>query len=124
VAVAIVLAASDRGLNYSLQQVAKETLYVPLSDAQKYKAKAFIDIVVDRAGKALSSVGLLVIMAVQGVSIGACVVLAIAALLVWAVAANALGRAYAAFTAAPKPSQDKPTPECAPLAQPLPQRDA
>jgi AAA family ATP:ADP antiporter len=123
VAVAIVLAASDRGLNYSLQQVSKETLYVPLSDAQKYKAKAFIDIVVDRAGKALSSVALLVIIAVQGVSIGTCVVLAIAALLVWAVAANALGRAYAAFTAAPKPNQDVPATECAPLVPPLSQRD-
>jgi AAA family ATP:ADP antiporter len=121
--VAIVLAASDRGLNYSLQQVAKETLYVPLSDAQKYKAKAFIDIVVDRAGKALSSVGLLIIIAVQGVSIGTCVVLAIAALLVWAVAANALGRAYTAFTAAPKPNQDVPATECAPLVPPLSQRD-
>jgi AAA family ATP:ADP antiporter len=100
VAVAIVLAASDRGLNYSLQQVAKETLYVPLSDAQKYKAKAFIDIVVDRAGKALSSVALLVLIAVQGVSIAPCLLLALAALVVWAFAANALGRSYLAFTAA------------------------
>jgi AAA family ATP:ADP antiporter len=124
VAVAIVLAASDRGLNYSLQQVAKETLYVPLSDAQKYKAKAFIDIVVDRAGKALSSVCLQVIIAVQGVSIATCVVLAIAALLVWAVAANALGRAYAASNAAAKPSQDEPAAERAPLAQPLHHGDA
>lgn len=100
VAMAIVLAASDRGLNYSLQQVAKESLYVPLNDAQKYKAKAFIDVVIDRAGKALSSVALLLIIALQGVSITACLVLALAALLVWAFAANALGRAYVAFTAA------------------------
>lgn len=99
VALAIVLAASDRGLNYSLQQVAKESLYVPLNDAQKYKAKAFIDVVVDRGGKALSSVALLLIIAVQGVSIGACLVLALAALMVWAFAANALGKAYRAFTA-------------------------
>jgi AAA family ATP:ADP antiporter len=100
VAMAIVLAASDRGLNYSLQQVAKESLYVPLNDAQKYKAKAFIDVVIDRAGKALSSVALLLIIALQGVSIESCLVLALAALLVWTFAANALGRAYAAFTAA------------------------
>ena len=104
VAMAVVLAASDRGLNYSLQQVAKESLYVPLTDSQKYKAKAFIDVVVDRAGKALSSVALLVIIALQGVSIAACVVLALAALLVWAVAANALGKAYTAFTEARPPS--------------------
>lgn len=124
VAMAIVLAASDRGLNYSLQQVAKESLYVPLNDAQKYKAKAFIDVVVDRAGKALSSVALLFIIAVQGVSIGTCVALAVAALLVWVFAASALGRAYAAFTAARAPSAPDPAPRRAPLAQPLHQRDA
>jgi ATP/ADP translocase len=82
-----------------LQQVAKESLYVPLSDAQKYKAKAFIDVVVDRGGKALSSVALLIVIALQGVSIAPCIVLALGALLVWAFAANALGRAYATFTA-------------------------
>jgi AAA family ATP:ADP antiporter len=98
VAMAIALAASDRGLNYSLQQVAKESLYVPLNDAQKYKAKAFIDIVVDRAGKALSSVALLVLIAVQGVAIGPCLALALTALVVWAFAANVLGRSYASYT--------------------------
>jgi AAA family ATP:ADP antiporter len=109
VALAVVLAASDRGLNYSLQQVAKESLYVPLSDTQKYKAKAFIDVVVDRGGKALSSVALLLVIAVLGVSIGACLVLALAALVVWAFAANALGRAYAAFTAAAPPGSRDPS---------------
>lgn len=99
VVMAVVLAASDRGLNYSLQQVAKESLYVPLTDTQKYHAKAFIDVIVDRAGKALSSVALLVIIAVQGVSIAPCVVLALVALGVWAWAANMLGRAYAASAA-------------------------
>jgi AAA family ATP:ADP antiporter len=94
VAMAIVLAASDRGLNYSLQQAVKESLYVPLPDVQKYKAKAFIDVFVDRAGKALSSVALLTIIAVGGVSIAACIALALAALVVWILAANALGRAY------------------------------
>jgi AAA family ATP:ADP antiporter len=109
VALAIVLAASDRGLNYSLQQVAKESLYVPLNDAQKYKAKAFIDVVIDRGGKALSSVALLLVIAVQGVSIGACLVLALAALIVWAFAANALGKAYTAFTATPTPGSLEPS---------------
>ena len=100
VALAIVLAASDRGLNYSLQQAVKESLYVPLPDVQKYKAKAFIDVFVDRAGKALSSVALLTIIAVGGVSIAACIALALAALVVWILAANALGRAYRTSIAA------------------------
>jgi len=96
VALAIVLAASDRGLNYSLQQVTKESLYVPLTDAQKYKAKAFIDVFVDRAAKALSSVALLVMIAGSGVSIGACLGVALVSLALWVVAANVLGRTYTA----------------------------
>jgi ATP:ADP antiporter, AAA family len=96
VSVALVLAASDRGLNYSLQQVTKESLYVPLTDAQKYKAKAFIDVFVDRAAKALSSVALLVMIAGSGVSISACLALALVALALWIVAANVLGRTYTA----------------------------
>jgi AAA family ATP:ADP antiporter len=108
VPIAIVLAAGDRGLNYSLQQVAKESLYVPLSDVQKYKAKAFIDVFVDRAGKALSSIVLLAIIAARGVSLGACLMVALAALAVWAYAANALGFAYATFIVGRAARRDEP----------------
>lgn len=94
VSVAIVLAASDRGLNYSLQQVTKETLYVPLRDLERYKAKAFIDMFVDRAAKALSSVALLAVMAFTGVSILASLALAFGALMLWARWASSLGRSY------------------------------
>lgn len=95
VGMAVLLAASDRGLNYSLQQVTKETLYVPLSDAEKYKAKAFIDVLVDRAAKALSSVVLVVIIATIGVSVTASLAAAVLAMLGWALCARALGPAYA-----------------------------
>lgn len=47
-------------MSYSLQQATNETLYVPLRDTAKYKAKAFIDMFVDRAGKALSALCLVV----------------------------------------------------------------
>ena len=102
VSLAIVLAASDRGLNYSLQQVTKESLYVPLTDAQKYKAKAFIDVFVDRAAKALSSVALLVMIAWSGVSVGACLGVALVALALWIVAAKVLGRSYVTDILPPK----------------------
>lgn len=95
VLVAVLLSVSDRGLNYSLQQATKETLYVPLGDAEKYKAKAFIDMLVDRAGKAISSVALMVMIAATGVSITISLAIALTALTVWTVAAAALGRAYA-----------------------------
>lgn len=41
----------DNGLAYSLNQSAKEILYVPVSASEKYRAKAFIDIFVLRAAK-------------------------------------------------------------------------
>lgn len=101
VVVAVILAAADRGLNYSLQQVTKETLYVPLSDAQKYKAKALIDMVIDRAGKALSSIALIAIIALQGVSIPLSLGIAFGALALWMFCADALGRAYVRRVASP-----------------------
>ena len=63
------LAASDRGLNYSIQQATKESLYVPLTDVQKYKSKAFIDMFVDRAAKALAAFALIAIIRAVGASV-------------------------------------------------------
>ena len=62
-ATTIVMASVDRGLNYSVQQSTRESLYVPLDDTQKYKAKAFIDMFVDHAAKAVASMILLVLIA-------------------------------------------------------------
>jgi ATP:ADP antiporter, AAA family len=92
---ALVLAASDRGLNYSLQQVTRETLYVPLDDVERYKAKAFIDIFVDRAAKALGSLTLVIVMLFSGTSLLALLTLAFGALLLWARCAHGLGTSYA-----------------------------
>jgi AAA family ATP:ADP antiporter len=95
VSLAILAAASDRGLNYSLQQVTKETLYLPLSDLERYKAKAFIDVFVDRAGKAFSSVALLVLVAFMDVSPRVSLALAFTSLMVWVACASVLGTSYA-----------------------------
>ncbi|MEY4549054.1 MAG: hypothetical protein RL685_5249 [Pseudomonadota bacterium] len=116
ISIAIVLAACDRGLNYSLQQVTKESLYVPLSDTQKYKAKAFIDVFVDRAAKALSSVALIGIIAWSGTSVPLCLGAALTSLLLWVFAANALGRSYAALV--PGESMDGPASVELPVALP------
>lgn len=93
--VAIALAASDRGLNYSLQQVTRETLYLPLGDVERYKAKAFIDMFVDRAAKAVASLALVVVMLFAGTALEASLLLALAALVFWARCALALGDSYA-----------------------------
>lgn len=102
VSMAILLSAADRGLNYSLQQVTKETLYVPLTDTERYKAKALIDMVVDRGSKALSALALMTVIALDGVSIAISLAVASTAIVVWTVCAHFLGRAYAAKVASTK----------------------
>ena len=91
VAMAMFLAASDRGLNYSIQQATKESLYVPLTDVQKYKSKAFIDMFVDRAAKALAAFALIAIIRAVGASVTVSLVVAIVSMAGWALAAYALG---------------------------------
>jgi AAA family ATP:ADP antiporter len=96
VSIAIVMSAADRGLNYSLQQATKETLYVPLNDVQRYKGKAFIDMLVDRFGKALSAIALMLVIRAAGMSISVSLAIALAAVALWAFSAGSLGHAYAA----------------------------
>lgn len=50
------LNTADNALSYSIQQSAKEVLYVPVVWHEKYQAKAFIDIFVLRLAKALAVV--------------------------------------------------------------------
>ena len=51
-----IMSASDNSLNYSINQSAKEALYTPTSQDVKYKAKAFIDMFVQRFAKVLAVV--------------------------------------------------------------------
>jgi AAA family ATP:ADP antiporter len=106
-AVAIGLAASDRGLNYSLGQVTRETLYLPLGDMQRYKAKAFIDMFVDRAAKALASIALVLVTLFTGYTPMTSLLFALGALLFWLRCAHALGEFYVRrlAEAAPKAPQ-------------------
>jgi AAA family ATP:ADP antiporter len=48
------LNTADNGFSYSINQSAKEALYVPTTRDEKYKAKAFIDMFVQRFAKALA----------------------------------------------------------------------
>lgn len=48
------LNTADNGFAYSINQSSKETLYVPTTTDEKYKAKAFIDMFVQRFAKALA----------------------------------------------------------------------
>jgi AAA family ATP:ADP antiporter len=48
------LNTADNGFSYSINQSAKEALYVPTTKDEKYKAKAFIDMFVQRFAKSIA----------------------------------------------------------------------
>ena len=90
------LNTADNGFSYSLNQSAKEALYVPTSKREKYAAKAFIDMFVQRFAKALA----------VGVSLGVTLTFrefesvrwlaafTIPVIVVWAFAARYAGRRF------------------------------
>ena len=61
---AAAMSVSDNALNYSINQSAKEALYTPTNEQVTYKAKAFIDMFVQRFSKVVSVVLNLAIAAI------------------------------------------------------------
>lgn len=86
----------DNGFSYSINQSAKETLYVPASTAEKYKAKAFIDMFIQRFAKSLAVGVSLVVTSlfVEFESIRYLSLLTIALVAVWIIAVLYAGRRF------------------------------
>ena len=90
------LNTADNGFSYSINQSAKEVLYVPTTRDEKYKAKAFIDMFVQRFAKALA-VGLNLAMTTIFVGfegIRWLSLITVLILVLWVVAARYAGRAF------------------------------
>ena len=99
----------DNGFSYSINQSAKEVLYVPTARDEKYKAKAFIDMFVQRFAKALA-VGLSLVITTWFTSFASVrwLSLATAALLVlWIFAARYAGEAFRKMEASPADRQHR-----------------
>jgi ATP:ADP antiporter, AAA family len=92
---AMFLAVSDNGLNYSLNQQAKETLYVPTEPEERLRAKAFIDLFVQRFAKAVA-VGLnLIVVAGNGLDATRWLSLIVVSLAVlWILVVNFTGKEF------------------------------
>jgi AAA family ATP:ADP antiporter len=60
---ALLLKGVDGALRHSLHKTSAELLYLPLPDATRARAKPFIDLVGQRGGQALASIGILGLMA-------------------------------------------------------------
>jgi AAA family ATP:ADP antiporter len=89
----------DNGFSYSINQSAKEALYVPTSPQEKYLAKAFIDMFVQRLAKAIAVVLSLGITALfdHFASLRWLSVFTVLATCVWLVAARYAGRHFRAL---------------------------
>jgi ATP:ADP antiporter, AAA family len=96
------LNTTDNALNYSINQSAKESLYTPTSRDEKYKAKAFIDMFVQRAAKAIAvGVNLLLAAWVGGFEAVRWLSIVVAALVaVWMLAASYAGKRFRQLTGA------------------------
>ena len=107
------LNTADNGFSYSINQSAKESLYVPTTSAEKYQAKAFIDMFVQRFAKALA-VGLSLAITsfatgfegVRWLSLLTAVIL-----LVWIRAARYAGSEFERMTAPEAARRREPEPE-------------
>ena len=91
------LSTADNGFSYSINQSSKEALYVPTTAAEKYRAKAFIDMFVQRFAKAIAVViSLGITFLFQDFSsmryLG---LLTLVLLVVWVIAARYAGRKFA-----------------------------
>jgi AAA family ATP:ADP antiporter len=93
------LNTADNGFAYSIQQSAKEALYVPTSRTEKYQAKAFIDVFAQRFAKALAvllSLGLTLSFA-SSESRRWLSVVTLAGLVLWCLIARDAGRRFRAW---------------------------
>ena len=90
------LNTADNAFSYSINQSAKEALYVPTTHEEKYKAKAFIDMFVQRFAKSIA-VGISLVLTTFFASFSAIRWLSLivaAILVVWILAARYAGRKF------------------------------
>jgi AAA family ATP:ADP antiporter len=88
---AALLTISDNSFSYSMNQTARETLYVPTSDDVKYKARAFINMFIQRVGK---GVAILMALALIAFPIRILSIIAIMVAVIWAGVALFAGRRF------------------------------
>ena len=94
------LNTADNGFSYSMNQSAKESLYVPTTKDEKYKAKAFIDMFVQRFAKALAvliSLGITTVF-VEFSSVRWLSAVTIPLIIVWIFAASYAGKRFREMT--------------------------
>jgi ATP:ADP antiporter, AAA family len=96
--VSSLLVISDNGLNYSIQQTSRESLYVVTTRDEKYKARAFTNMFVQRVAKGVAIFGILALrflgMEARWLSL---ITIAVVVVMIWA--SIYAGRQFAARSA-------------------------
>lgn len=90
---------ADATLNYGIHQTSKEALYAPVSVAEKYRAKAFIDVFGVRLAKALGAAVVWTLLALDLPARWQATV-AVAVVLLWLAAVRSAARGFAEREAA------------------------
>jgi AAA family ATP:ADP antiporter len=80
---AALLTISDNSFSYSINQTARETLFVPTSSDVKYKARAFINMFIQRVGKGAAILMALAFGVFAGMPIRYLSILAFVVIVVW-----------------------------------------
>ena len=106
------LNTADNGFNYSINQSAKEALYVPTTSTEKYQAKAFIDMFGQRFAKTVGIVASLGmsqwfhdLSTIRWLSL-----VSVAVIVVWVIAARHAGRAFEERGGSGQPSEGENQP--------------
>ena len=86
----------DASFNYSLQQTAKEVLYLPIDRTIRYKVKPFIDMVVFRFGKGIAAIIGILFLDMLHAPVRVLSLVTIPLLITWLVMAVVLARDYIA----------------------------
>jgi ATP:ADP antiporter, AAA family len=92
---AALLTISDNAFSYSMNQTARETLFEPTSDDVVYKARAFINMFVQRLGKGAA---ILMALALGAIQIRFLSILALVVIVIWAGFALYAGRRFDTIT--------------------------
>lgn len=107
---AALLTISDNSFNYSIYQTAREMLYVPTSDDVKYKARAFINMLVQRVGKGAAILMALGFGAMANLPIRYLSILAFMVIVIWVGFAWYAGHRFEGLTTEEAPAAAPTTP--------------
>jgi AAA family ATP:ADP antiporter len=92
---AALLTISDNSFSYSMNQTARETLFVPTDPDVKYKARAFSNMFVQRVGKGAA---ILMALVLSAAPIRFLSLLALAVIAIWSLIAVYAGRRFESMT--------------------------